>query len=423
MTVDKGRIRILVVDDESGDCELNKAILEAAGYAVDTAETLAQARRLLGQRSYAILLLDLRLPDGNGLDLLSDAETLDSHAAAIIMTAFSSVEAAVAAVKAGAYDFLTKPCPEEKLVAAVHRAAERYSLSRALEARSRELASVNESLDRRVKEATEEIFALNERLKRTIQELIQTNTHQTRFLEDMAHELKNPLSVILGYASFLLKRPMSEWSEEDLKRSLGCVLRNSEHLHALIEELLDSTRLEGDKICLTRQKVCANALLQDVLQGLRIQAQDKGITLGLDVPKETIEAYADPVRLRQILINLGTNAIKFTPEGGAVTLRARREGKRVEFSVTDTGKGLKEADCKRIFDRFYQVKDGHSEHKGLGLGLHIVHGLVKLHGGHIWVESEEGHGAQFHFSIPDCGATPDDPEEASGATDLFTSQN
>ncbi|MDE2292211.1 MAG: response regulator, partial [Elusimicrobia bacterium] len=126
------RLRVLVVDDEPGDLELHKAILEAAGYAVSAASGLRQAKRVLAEGPHQLLLVDLRLPDGDGLTLLEDAHAADPHSAAVVLTGFSSVDNAVAALKAGAYDFLAKPCQEERLLAAVHRAAERYELGKAL---------------------------------------------------------------------------------------------------------------------------------------------------------------------------------------------------------------------------------------------------------------------------------------------------
>jgi signal transduction histidine kinase len=115
---------------------------------------------------------------------------------------------------------------------------------------------------------------------------------------------------------------------------------------------------------------------------------------GTDIP-----VFADADRLRQILVNLVMNALKFTPRGGRITVSLRREGPHAHFCVEDTGKGLSPEDSKRVFDRFFQV-DRPERQQGLGLGLHIVQGLVSLHEGRIWVESEPGSGARFHFVLP-----------------------
>ena len=400
MTADTKGVRVLAVDDELADCQLNKAILESAGYQVDTALTLRDARRLLEANEYGVLLVDLRMPDGNGLDLAEPARACSPHAAIVVLTAFSQLDLAVAAVRAHAYDFLTKPCPSHRLISAVHRAAEKCLLSGALEDRGRELESMNRELDRRVQDSTREIFGLNEKLRRTVAGLLRANTEQTRFLEDMAHEIKNPLSVIWGYASFLLRRPVAEWTPAELTRSLESVQRNAQHIQAMIEELLDSTRIDARKITLTRQTLSAADAAREVVEGLMPQAQDRGLSLAAEFPDGTdIPVFADINRLRQILVNLVTNALKFTPKGGRITVRLRREGPHAHFCVEDTGRGLSPDDARRIFDRFYQVESPERQ-LGLGLGLHIVQGLVGIHEGRIWVDSEPGKGARFHFILP-----------------------
>ncbi|MBI3299730.1 MAG: response regulator [Elusimicrobia bacterium] len=412
------RLRLLVVDDEPADVELHQDVLSAAGYTVVTAGSLAAARKALAAKPCQLLLVDLRLPDGDGLSLLEDAHAADPHAAAVVLTGFSSVENAVAALKAGAYDFLAKPCPEERLLASIHRAAERYELSRTLVVRTGELESMNSQLDRRVKDATQEIFTLNEKLKKTVSELVDINKRQTRFLEDMAHELKNPLAVVIGYSSFLLRRPMSEWTHEELERSLQSVARNSQHLHALIEELLDSARLAGRKMTLKVEPVDAGQAAREAAEAWRPKAEEHGIVL--DVPEAAPMASeaalprdnarsaaprrisADPNRLRQILNNLISNALKFTPRGGRVSVSVHAEGTGTLFRVADTGPGIPAKDAERIFERFYQVEGKHQDHvRGLGLGLSITAGLVQLHGGRIWVESDTGQGARFFFLLPE----------------------
>lgn len=392
---------MLVVDDEPADAELHQDVLEAAGYAVTSVGSVAAARKALTIKPHQILLVDLRLPDGDGLDLLVDAHQADPHAAAVVLTGFSSVDNAVTVMRAGAYDFLSKPCPEERLLSSIHRAAERYELARTLAQRTLELESMNAELDRRVQGATAEIFTLNEKLKKTVSELVDINKGQTRFLEDMAHELKNPLSVVIGYSSFLLRRPMEEWTHEELERSLQSVSRNSQHLHALIEELLDSARLAGKKMSLDSKPVDAAKAAREAAEEWRLKGSEKGVRVEADIPADAGTVWADSNRLRQVFNNLLSNALKFTPNGGRVAVSARPHGGSVLFCVADSGPGIPAKDAERIFERFYQVEGKHQEHvRGLGLGLSITAGLVHLHGGRIWVESDTGQGARFFFDIP-----------------------
>ncbi|MBI5595284.1 MAG: response regulator [Elusimicrobia bacterium] len=401
MTSITPRLRVLVVDDEPADAELHQDVLEAAGYAVTSVGSVAAARKALAVKPHQLLLVDLRLPDGDGLDLLVDAHQADPHAAAVVLTGFSSVDNAVTVMRAGAYDFLSKPCPEERLLSSIHRAAERYELARTLAQRTAELESMNSELDRRVQDATAEIFTLNEKLKKTVSELVDINKGQTRFLEDMAHELKNPLSVVIGYSSFLLRRPMEEWTHEELERSLQSVSRNSQHLHALIEELLDSARLAGRKMALDSKPVDAGQAAREAAEEWRLKGSEKGVRVEADIPADAGAVWADSNRLRQVFNNLLSNALKFTPAAGLVTVSVRPQPGSVLFCVGDSGPGIPAKDAERIFERFYQVEGKHQEHvRGLGLGLSITAGLVHLHGGRIWVESETGRGARFYFDIP-----------------------
>jgi signal transduction histidine kinase len=395
------RVPVLTVDDSPEDLKLNRMILEGAGYPVACAETYSEAKKLLGKHYYGVLVIDLRLPDGNGIDLLSWARKRDPHVVAIVLTGFTSEKSAVAALKAGAYDFLTKPCPKETLEAAVARAAERYALTRTLADRNKQLENVNHNLDSRVQDATQEIFDLNEKLKRTIEELKQTNKSQTRALEEVAHELKNPLSVIWGYTSFWAQRPKAEYIYEDIQRCFVNVERNAQHLQALIDDLLDSARLGSGKVRLRKEDFPAEEAVREVVEAHQLRAADKKISLKAEcIVQPANVAHADRVRLRQILANLISNAIKFTPAGGCITVRCRPDIGATHFIVEDTGKGMQPADAEKIFTRFYQVKDKDLGNKGLGLGLAIVEGLVRLHGGNIWVDTEPGHGARFHVVLP-----------------------
>jgi len=215
----------------------------------------------------------------------------------------------------------------------------------------------------------------------------------------MAHEVKNPLAVVWGYASYLLKRPIEEWTPEDLKRSLESIRRNAQHIQAMIEELLDSSRIDSHKVTLSCSRFAANGVVREAAEGLRLQAEDRGLTLRAECPAADVHVFADENRLRQILLNLIVNAIKFTPRGGRIAVRLASEEEGAHFCVEDTGRGLTPEQIQRVFERFYQA-DTPETRSGLGLGLHIVHGLVTLHEGRVWVESAPGKGSKFHFILP-----------------------
>ncbi|MFA6091590.1 MAG: ATP-binding protein [Elusimicrobiota bacterium] len=406
MPGDNARRPVLVVYGQAADLPFIGRILEKDGVPAETARSAAEARRLLAEKSYPVLFVDSTLPESDCVRIFREAQLRDPHAVCVALTPISTQEGAVEALQQGAYDCVAMPCPPELLAAAATRALERYELNtRSLE-QGHETESLRRDLDHRVQEATQEIHRSNERLNRRIRRLGEDLAHQSRFLEDMVHELKNPLAVILGYSTFLLRRPIEEWAAEDITRSLESVHRNAEHLQALIEEILDSTRLAERKIGLRCETFLASEAVRETVEGLQVQAAERGLTLDMDLPSPKSSIYADRNRLRQILINLVSNALKFTPKGGRITVQARPEKEEMLFCVSDTGKGIEKKDLEKVFERFYQVHETRQMHKGLGLGLNIVKGLVELHGGRIWAESEPGKGARFYFTLPSTLTVP-----------------
>jgi len=215
-------------------------------------------------------------------------------------------------------------------------------------------------------------------------------------LSVVSHDLRNPLNVItVGLAS--LKRGVAE---DRRAVFLDKIRRAADRMNRLIEDLLDVTRLETGSLSLEREAHPVAPIASDAFEMLRPLAEEKGVRLVNETGNLLPSIFADRDRILQILGNLLGNAIKFTPEGGtvAISARAARDG-MVDLAVRDTGPGIAEIDQGRIFDRYFQAK--RSDRKGgSGLGLAIAKGLVEAHGGRIWVESEPGAGATFHFEVP-----------------------
>lgn len=221
---------------------------------------------------------------------------------------------------------------------------------------------------------------------------------KTRLLQDVAHELKNPLSVIHGYASFLLKEQVTG---DELAKALRAVLANSERVIGMVEQLQDAVRIEGGHAKLETNVVEGAQVMQHAVESAELEAARRGVRLTWRSPVgDSLHIIADAKRLSQVFANLIGNALKFTPEGGTVTVEAHRDGKHVRFAVLDTGPGIPPEELPHLFQRFYQTRDNAQKHKGLGLGLSICKGLVEAHGGSIWVESLPGCGAAFNFTVP-----------------------
>jgi signal transduction histidine kinase len=221
---------------------------------------------------------------------------------------------------------------------------------------------------------------------------------RTRLMHDVAHELKNPLAVIHGYAAYLA---MEDLTAEARGKALRAVKANSERVLALVEQLQDAARLEAAGPHVEARACEAGALLQEAAESAELEAAARGIQLRWGSPiAAQLLVRADPKRAAQVLANLVGNALKFTPPGGVVELGVQREDGFVRFTVADTGPGVPAEDLPRLFERFYQAGGAEQKRQGLGLGLAISKTLVEAHGGRLWAECRPGSGARFHFTLP-----------------------
>ena len=261
------------------------------------------------------------------------------------------------------------------------------------------------------KRIEEQMHAMEQRFSRTVAaknaELIQRNAEvekadrlKSEFLASMSHELRTPLHTIIGFSQLLAEEIQGPLNDKQ-RRFVDHIYRDSQHLLELINDILDLSKVEAGKIELHPEVLDARSELQKTAESIRPIAANKSIAIEIRTD-ENFSLRADPVRLREIVLNLLTNAVKFTPAGGRITIRSE-EGERgfCRISVRDTGIGIPEGQTEAIFDKFYQVgMTTKGVREGTGLGLSITRHLVELHGGRIWVESEPGKGSCFSFTIP-----------------------
>jgi len=233
---------------------------------------------------------------------------------------------------------------------------------------------------------------------------------KANFLSLITHELRSPLNTINGYLDLALAGIAGELNEQQLefvKRARG----GSEHLYALVEDLLLVSRADAGQLRLNRDLVSLPEIVAGAVEGLELIALDSSINTRVDIPTNVPPIYADADRIQQVLRNLISNAIRFTPPGGEVTISARvinetgmsvtdQEQQLVEIQVRDTGCGIALEHQQRIFERFYQIPLEAGRSGGQGLGLAIVKMIVELHGGQVTIESEPGAGSTFRFALP-----------------------
>jgi signal transduction histidine kinase len=232
------------------------------------------------------------------------------------------------------------------------------------------------------------------------------DTMKSDFVSYVAHELRTPLTTILGYAS-LLHDDTGDYPVSMRGEMTDSIIRHCRRLNRMISELLDVSRLDAGRVLALRPvTVDLAALCKSVLDGARATISDsQKVELRFEPAQAEISLGGDPDRLEQIVTNLVSNAIKYSPDGGVVTLRLRECGDEVELQVEDTGMGMSPEQQAQLFQKFYRTPDAQASGiKGTGLGLFLVRQLVEAHGGRIEVQSEQGRGTTFTVTLPKTGA-------------------
>jgi PAS domain S-box-containing protein len=231
---------------------------------------------------------------------------------------------------------------------------------------------------------------------------------KSEFLASMSHELRSPLHTIIGFSELLaegLEGPLNEKQQ----RFIHHIQKDSQHLLTLINDILDLSKIEAGRLEYHIEVIGLATLIEETVASVLPQAESKGLTIQTRV-SQGIEAWADRVRVHQLLLNLLSNAIKFTPAGGRILVEATEEGRNVAIRVTDTGLGVPVEQLESIFDVFYQVSETtRGVREGTGLGLAICRRLVEQMGGRIWVESTVGTGSKFTFTLPAVGGMAGKP--------------
>jgi two-component system sensor histidine kinase/response regulator len=411
--------KLLVVDDEESVAVTMGAILEMDGYDVSVLMSGADALKLVRETSFDLVLTDLRLDDIDGLTIISEICRVQPDTVTIILTGYASMESAIKALREGAYDYLVKPCDVDELRAVVARGIERRQLGLQLKDRLIELEAanatiheLNRDLQQRVDSATAQLQVRMQELASALEQLQEIDRLKSRFLSMASHELKTPLTSISGLAQVLLRRMRrrlemgrpddTDWLEEQNGHVGRLELLNSQtaRLGRLVDELLDVSRIESGKLEFRMQPVDMVQLLSEVAGRMQLSTSQHTLEVELNGTAEN-PVNADRDHLEQVLDNLVSNAIKFSPDGGTIFLRLDDQGDMVTVSIQDPGVGIPEDQLDAVFGLFYQAEDPVSRRTGgMGLGLYISKEIISRHGGRIWAESEPGAGTTFNFSLP-----------------------
>jgi signal transduction histidine kinase len=236
-------------------------------------------------------------------------------------------------------------------------------------------------------------------LQRRTQELEIASQHKSEFLANMSHELRTPLNAIIGFSEVLGERMFGELNEKQ-EEYLKDISASGQHLLSLINDILDLSKIEAGRMELELTEFDLSQAIDNALMLVRDRAARRGIALQQTVDHRLGQIRGDERKIKQVLLNLLSNALKFTPEGGRVEVRASVVDGMAEVSVTDTGVGIAPEDQEAVFEEFRQVGTADKKVEGTGLGLTLSRKFIELHGGKIWIKSQLGMGSTFTFTLP-----------------------
>jgi signal transduction histidine kinase len=409
------KVNILVVDDRDENLVALEAVLKDPSYRLVRAKSGRDALREVLEQDFALILLDVMMPgvDGYETATLIRERSRSKQTPIIFLTANDGGAAHVfRGYTVGAVDYLVKPVSAEVLRSKVAVFVELFNRQEALRKgqaelesriaeRTRELASANVALSAEIEERTrieQERVGLLRREQAARREAEDANRLKDEFLATLSHELRTPLNAIMGWAHVLGQSP---GDRPTVQRAAEVVRQNAAAQAKLIEDILDVSRIVGGKLHLDMATVDLKPTIEAAIESLMPGVTAKAIRIERKLA-DGVYVAGDRDRLQQVVWNLLSNALKFTPRGGEVTVGLSETNGDAEIFVSDNGIGIPADFLPYVFERFRQADSSMSRrHSGLGLGMAIVRHLVELHGGTVSVESDgEGKGATFRLRLP-----------------------
>jgi len=418
------RINILLVDDEPKNLTVLETVLEDPGYRLICAESAEAALLALVAEEFALLVLDIQMPDMSGFELAQLIKQRKKTAGVpiIFLTAYYSEDQHVLeGYETGAVDYLHKPInptilrSKVAVFAELHRKSrESARVNRALlsEVTARrkaeeQLQQMNDELEQRVVERTEALLQQERELRSLAEALKNADRRKDEFLATLAHELRNPLAPLRSGLE-VLNISHDPALAGDTRKMMD---RQLTHMVRLVDDLLEVSRITSDKLNLRKEQIPLKDVFETAIEASIpiIDAARHNLTISL--PAMPVWLAGDPTRLSQVVSNLLTNASKYTPEGGRIELTAALEGQEAVIRVTDSGLGIPSEMLAEVFEMFTQVnRTLHRAQGGLGIGLALVKRLVELHGGSIRAQSP-GLGAGSTFTVRLPSALPQEKEK------------
>lgn len=365
-------MNILIIDDDSNARKTLGKILKAKGFAVEEAGTGSEAVALCKAKFFNLALIDVRLPDTSGLEVLKAVRGINEDTIAIMMTGYASLDSSVEAMNKGAYSYLTKPANMDAVLVVIEKGLEKQRLS--LE---------NKRLLKELQQANEKLKEMDKR--------------KSAFVASVSHEFKTPLAMIKESLALILDGLAGKINSKQ-QDILKAGKSSTERLIRLVTDMLDLSKIEVGKMEMCRENFDVAVLVNEILVNYEGGLAKKKISLKKDIQEDIGVIWADRDKISQVVINLLNNAVKYTPVGGEVGIKLIAKENELYFAISDTGPGIPEEYKDKIFDKFERITAEKIE--GTGLGLPIAKDIIELHKGQIWVESEVGQGSVFVVKLP-----------------------
>lgn len=378
-------VHILIVDDDPALLQaLPQAItLRMQQVVVDTTDSAVGALQLVQDQLYDAIVSDIKMPGIDGLALIERLQKLCPDTPALLITGHGERDLAIQALRVGAYDFIQKPIDREYFISALQRAVQTCQMRRQIVRQQKELEQYAISLEQTVTERT--------------RELVEANAAKDIFIGIASHELKTPLTTIKGISQ-MLRRRLDGGNAIDPK-SLELLNSSVRRMEILVADILTTSLVDGHVFALHPQPCDLVTLCRDLVEEY---GSDIGSSLNLEILEPTLLVEIDRERICQVLLNLLSNARKYSPKNSAITIQLRRQDQWALVSVIDHGIGISAAQLPHIFERFYRVPDTDIQtgsSVGVGLGLYIVQKIVERHRGGITAASAPGQGSTFTLSL------------------------
>jgi signal transduction histidine kinase len=381
MTAGDARRAVLIVEDDGDFAESLADLLMMRNYRpiiVSTSDAaVAVMNGAADQAPPPVALINNRLGKESGIDLLARLRNERPELIGVLMTAELDTHTAVAALRRGAYDYFDKFVDPQSLFAVLDRCFDRVELLRDREAAYEALRIAKEGAEA-------------------------ANQAKSGFLATMSHELRTPLNAIIGFSEMMQREVLGALGNEQYRAYVGDIHASGTHLLQIINDILDLSKAEAGKIELAEDVFDLRDIMRSVGQLTAGRIHEAGLTQAVDLPEDLSPLCGDERKTKQVLLNLITNSVKFTPAGGSIKIAARFD--RIDglsITVTDTGIGIAASDLERVLKPFEQVDSSFSrQHQGTGLGLPLVKAIMEMHGGRLMIESELGAGTAVTVVFP-----------------------